>query len=155
MHIPRTQRYRAGRLEVRPDEHAALVDGRPLSLTLRELQLLTELTSNADRIMSREELYEAVWGRPPRRSDRSLDIYVSRLRAKLGQALPELEPSERAASPPRSFLEARASALQRLVSPRPEEPRLVASQPARPAELQLQALSSRAAPDAAVAARVP
>ena len=38
----RTQRYRAGRLEIRPDEHAALVDGRPLSLTLRELQLLTE-----------------------------------------------------------------------------------------------------------------
>jgi DNA-binding response OmpR family regulator len=87
----RTQRYRAGRLEIRPDEHAALVDGRPLSLTLRELQLLTELASNAERIMSREELYEAVWGRPPRRrSDRSLDVYVSRLRSKLGDALPEL-----------------------------------------------------------------
>jgi DNA-binding response OmpR family regulator len=86
----RAQRYRSGRLEIRPDEHAALVDGRPLSLTLRELQLLTELASNAERIMSREELYEAVWGRRPRRSDRSLDVYVSRLRAKLGKALPEL-----------------------------------------------------------------
>jgi DNA-binding response OmpR family regulator len=86
----RRQRYRAGRLEIRPDEHAALVDGRPLSLTLRELQLLTELASNAERIMTREELYQAVWGRPPRRSDRSLDVYVSRLRAKLGQAMPEL-----------------------------------------------------------------
>ena len=84
------QRYRAGRLEIRPDEHAALVDGRPLHLTLRELQLLTELASNAERIMSRDELYEAVWGRPPRRSDRSLDVYVSRLRSKLGDALPEL-----------------------------------------------------------------
>jgi len=86
----RTQGYRAGRLEVRPDEHAALVDGRPLSLTLRELQLLTELASNAERIMTREELYGAVWGRPPRLSDRSLDVYVSRLRSKLGEALPEL-----------------------------------------------------------------
>jgi DNA-binding response OmpR family regulator len=86
----RTQRYRAGRLEVRPDEHAALVVGRPRSLTLRELQLLTELASNADRIMSREELYHAVWGRAPRRSDRSLDVYVSRLRFKLRDALPEL-----------------------------------------------------------------
>jgi DNA-binding response OmpR family regulator len=84
------QRYRAGRLEIRPDEHAALVDGRPLRLTVRELQLLTELASNAERILSREELYEAVWGRSPRRSDRSLDVYVSRLRAKLGEALPEL-----------------------------------------------------------------
>jgi DNA-binding response OmpR family regulator len=86
----RGQRYRAGRLEIRPDEHAALVDGRPLSLTVRELQLLTELASNAERILSREELYEAIWGRPPRRSDRSLDVYVSRLRSKLGAALPEL-----------------------------------------------------------------
>ena len=31
-------------LEIRPEEHAALVDGRPLSLTMRELQLLTEMT---------------------------------------------------------------------------------------------------------------
>lgn len=87
----RTQRYRAGRLEIRPGEHAALVDGRPLSLTLRELQLLTELASHAERIMSREELYAAVWGRPASRSERSLDVYVSRLRSKLGQAVPELK----------------------------------------------------------------
>jgi DNA-binding response OmpR family regulator len=84
------QRYRAGRLEIRPDEHAALVDGRPLSLTVRELQLLTAFAFNAERIMSREELYATIWQRPPRRSDRSLDVYVSRLRAKLGEALPEL-----------------------------------------------------------------
>jgi DNA-binding response OmpR family regulator len=86
----RSQRYRAGRLEIRPDEHAALVDGRPLSLTVRELQLLTELAFNAERILSREELYQAVWGRSPRRSDRSLDVYVSRLRSKLSEAVPEL-----------------------------------------------------------------
>lgn len=83
-------RYRSGRLEIRPDEHAALVDGRPLRLTVRELQLLTELAFNAERIMSREELYATIWGRAPRRSDRSLDVYVSRLRSKLGEALPEL-----------------------------------------------------------------
>ena len=83
-------RYRTGRLEIRPEEHAALVDGRPLRLTVRELQLLTELAFNAERIMSREELYEAIWNRRPRRSDRSLDVYVSRLRSKLEQAMPEL-----------------------------------------------------------------
>ncbi|MGH2981509.1 MAG: hypothetical protein ACRDKV_05665 [Solirubrobacterales bacterium] len=54
-HRGRGQRYRIGRLEIRPVEHAALVDGRPLSLTVRELQLLTELASNAERILSREE----------------------------------------------------------------------------------------------------
>ena len=76
-------------LEIRPEEHAALVDGRPLSLTVRELQLLTTLASHPQRIMTREELYSEVWGGTPSRADRSVDVYVSRLRQKLGQALPE------------------------------------------------------------------
>ena len=38
--------------------------------------------------MTREELYAEVWGRSPRRDDRSVDVYVSRLRSKLGEALP-------------------------------------------------------------------
>jgi DNA-binding response OmpR family regulator len=78
----------SGRLEVRPEEHAALVDGRPLSLTVRELQLLITLWSNPQRILTREELYASVWGTQPRRDDRSVDVYVSRLRAKLGEAIP-------------------------------------------------------------------
>ena len=79
------------RLEVRPEEHAALVDGRPLSLTMRELQLLTTLDSHPQRIMTREELYAEVWGGSPRDADRSVDVYVSRLRAKLAEALPGRE----------------------------------------------------------------
>jgi DNA-binding response OmpR family regulator len=78
------------RLEIRPEEHAALVDGRPLSLTMRELQLLVTLASHPQRIMTREELFTEVWGCQPRRDDRSVDVYVSRLRAKLGKALPDL-----------------------------------------------------------------
>ena len=83
------RRFQAGRLEIRPDEHAAIVDGRPLNLTVRELQLLIALASRSDRIMSRDELYFTVWGRHPRNGDRSLDVYVSRLRSKLATALPE------------------------------------------------------------------
>lgn len=78
----------AGRLEIRPADHAALVDGRPLVLTVRELQLLTELAHNAERVMTREELYETVWGRSYMKSDRSVDVYVGRLRVKLSRALP-------------------------------------------------------------------
>ncbi len=81
----------AGRLEIRPQEHAALVDGRPLSLTMRELQLLVTLAEHPQRIMTREELFSEVWGSRPRRDDRSVDVYVSRLRAKLGEALPEAQ----------------------------------------------------------------
>jgi DNA-binding response OmpR family regulator len=78
----------AGRLEIRPAEHAALVDGRPLTLTVRELQLLTELAHNAERVMTRDQLYASVWGRTYRKSDRSVDVYVGRLRTKLDRALP-------------------------------------------------------------------
>lgn len=81
--------YRAGRLEIRPTEHAALVDGRPLSLTRREIALLSIMAAHPQRILTREQLYSEVWGRSPRRSDRSVDVYVSRLRAKLEEALPE------------------------------------------------------------------
>lgn len=81
---------KAGRLEIRPDQHAALVDGRPMSLTLRELQLITALAAHPQRIMTREELYASVWGGSPRPMDRSVDVYVSRLRAKLELAIPEM-----------------------------------------------------------------
>ncbi len=78
----------AGRLEIRPADNAALVDGRPLTLTVRELQLLTELAQNAERVMTRDELYARVWRRSYQKSDRSVDVYVGRLRSKLARALP-------------------------------------------------------------------
>jgi DNA-binding response OmpR family regulator len=77
-----------GRLEIRPADHAALADGRPLTLTVRELQLLTELARNPARVMTREELYSRVWKRAYQKADRSVDVYVGRLRSKLGDALP-------------------------------------------------------------------
>ena len=59
---------------------------------MRELQLLITLASHPQRILTREELHTAVWGRDPRHDDRSVDVYVSRLRAKLGAALPDPAP---------------------------------------------------------------
>jgi DNA-binding response OmpR family regulator len=78
-------------LEIRPEEHTALVDGLPLSLTMRELQLLTALAARPQRIWTREELYNEVWGRKLRHPDRSVDVYVSRLRTKLAEAMPGQE----------------------------------------------------------------
>lgn len=80
-----------GELEIRPDEYRALCAGRPLDLAPRELALLTELARRRGRIVSREELFASVWGRPYRRDDRSVDVYVRKLRAKLERARPETE----------------------------------------------------------------
>jgi DNA-binding response OmpR family regulator len=86
MEAPST--LRAGGVEIRPSEFVALVDGKPLGLTVRELQLLTALVERRDRIVSREELYSVVWGEPYRKSDRSVDVYVGKLRQKLAGVLP-------------------------------------------------------------------
>jgi DNA-binding response OmpR family regulator len=75
-------------LEIRPAEFEALAAGRRLHLTVRELELLTALAERRDRIVSREELYRVVWGEHYRKSDRSVDVYVGKLRQKLEEALP-------------------------------------------------------------------
>ncbi len=80
-----------GELEIRPEEYVALAQGRPLRLTVRELELLTALAERQGRIVSREELYQAVWEEQYRKSDRSVDVYIARLRQKLADALPERE----------------------------------------------------------------
>jgi DNA-binding response OmpR family regulator len=80
---------RAAGLEIRPAEFIALADGRPLALTVRELSLLTELARRRGRIVSRAELYAVVWHAPYRKHERSVDVYVRKLRTKLGAALPE------------------------------------------------------------------
>ena len=80
-----------GDLEIRPGEYVAYAGGRPLSLTVRELDLLTALAERRDRIVSREELYQVVWEEQYRKSDRSVDVYIARLRQKLGEAIPGRE----------------------------------------------------------------
>jgi DNA-binding response OmpR family regulator len=80
---------KAGELEIRPSEFLALAGGRALTLSVRELELLAALARREGRIVPREELYQTVWGAPMRASDRSVDVYVHKLRAKLANALPE------------------------------------------------------------------
>ncbi|MDQ6803948.1 MAG: winged helix-turn-helix domain-containing protein [Actinomycetota bacterium] len=78
-----------GPLEILPEDNVAVAAGRTLMLSIREFRLLTELGRRADRIMAREELFRLVWGRDMRPGDRSVDVYVRKLRVKLEQALPE------------------------------------------------------------------
>ena len=77
-----------GPLEILPEEHLARASGRALMLSIRELRMLTELARREDRIVPREELFSLVWGRDMRHGDRSVDVYVRKLRVKLDLALP-------------------------------------------------------------------
>ena len=84
----RPETLTVGPLEILPQEHLARADGHALTLSVRELRLLTELGRRADRIVSREELFALVWEREMRPGDRSVDVYVRKLRVKLDAALP-------------------------------------------------------------------
>ena len=79
----------AGTLAVRPAEFLAHVDGRPLALTVRELSLLVALARRQGRVVPRDELYAVVWRQPYRTCERSVDVYVGKLRQKLDEAAPD------------------------------------------------------------------
>ena len=80
---------RAGKLEIRPNDFAAFAGEHPLALTPRELALLTALARRPNRIVSRAELYSAVWQRAFDHENRSVDVYIGKLRQKLEEAIPE------------------------------------------------------------------
>jgi DNA-binding response OmpR family regulator len=79
---------RAGALEIRPEDGLAICDGRPLGLSVRELDLLVALARRPERVVRREELHAVVWGGRFRKDDRSVDVYVGRIRHKLADAVP-------------------------------------------------------------------
>jgi len=79
----------AGELEIRPGEGLVLATGRALRLSVREFGLLVAMTRRIGTIVTREELYAAVWGGELRPGDRSVDVYVSKLRTKLEAAMPD------------------------------------------------------------------
>ena len=71
-----------GELIVRPDLYQAYVGDRSLELTAREFEIL-QLLSGSDRVLRREEIYERVWGYAMAHGDRSVDVFVRKLRQKL------------------------------------------------------------------------
>lgn len=79
----------AGALEIRPDDYVVLAGGEPVPMTVREFGLLCALAARSGRIVNRAELYAVVWRRPFEDGDRSVDVYVRKLRHKLEQALPD------------------------------------------------------------------
>ena len=79
-----------GPLEIHPDRYLVLVDGRSLPFSQRELTLLTVLARRRGEVVSRAELYQIAWGRPLAGTDRSVDVYVHKLRRKLETAVPDV-----------------------------------------------------------------
>jgi DNA-binding response OmpR family regulator len=82
------QALTAGEVEIRSDRFQAFVDGRSLDLTRREFELIELLAAAEGRVLEREGIYSRLWGYTMVRGDRSVDVFVRKLRQKLEKASP-------------------------------------------------------------------
>jgi two-component system response regulator RegX3 len=73
----------AGPVRLDVDRHVVEVDGQPVSLPLKEFDLLELLLRNAGRVLTRGQLIDRVWGADYVGDTKTLDVHVKRLRAKI------------------------------------------------------------------------
>ncbi|MBM3667577.1 MAG: response regulator transcription factor [Actinobacteria bacterium] len=73
----------AGELEIRADQYQAFVSGQSIGLTRREFELLALLAEANGQVIEREDIYQRVWGYAMAHGDRSVDVFVRKLRRKL------------------------------------------------------------------------
>ncbi|MDQ3632236.1 MAG: response regulator transcription factor [Actinomycetota bacterium] len=79
----------AGEIAIRADRFQAFVADISIDLTRREFELIELLASAEGRVLEREEIYQRVWGYAMARGDRSVDVFVRKLRQKLEKASPD------------------------------------------------------------------
>jgi DNA-binding response OmpR family regulator len=83
-----TKPFMVGEVEIRSDRFQAFVSSESLDLTRREFELIELLAAAEGRVLEREEIYSRLWGYTMVRGDRSVDVFVRKLRQKLEKASP-------------------------------------------------------------------
>jgi DNA-binding response OmpR family regulator len=78
----------AGEMEIRTDQFQAFVSGSSLDLTRREFELLQLLADANGQVLEREAIYQRVWGYAMAHGDRSVDVFIRKLRQKLEKCSP-------------------------------------------------------------------
>ncbi len=78
--------YQVGTLTLSPEKHVVRVDGEEILLTYKEFELLCLLLENRGAVLTRDTLMDRVWGSGMGRENRTLDVHIRTLRAKLGDA---------------------------------------------------------------------
>jgi DNA-binding response OmpR family regulator len=79
----------AGEVVIRSDRFQAFVGEHSIDLTRREFELIELLAAAEGRVLEREEIYSRLWGYTMVRGDRSVDVFVRKLRQKLEKASPQ------------------------------------------------------------------
>lgn len=79
----RSEVLRLGELEIDVDSMTVQSGGRNVMTTVREFRLLEYLASHRGRVLTRDQLLDAVWKETPFVTPRSIDVYIRRLREKI------------------------------------------------------------------------
>lgn len=74
-----------GNVQIYIEKHRVTVNENDVALPKKEFQILSLLTSKPSRVFTREEIYNYVWGDDVFVSDRTIDVYIRKLREKIGQ----------------------------------------------------------------------
>ena len=85
------QEYRFQNLYVCPSKHIVRVNGRDVSLTLKEFELLCLLISHPETVFNRTQLLNKIWGYEFDGESRTVDVHIRTLRQKLGSAAEYIE----------------------------------------------------------------
>jgi DNA-binding response OmpR family regulator len=78
------QSFEASGVRIDPERRLALLGGEPLDLTAKEFDLLAYLVGNAGRVISRDEILNAVWGAKQSTDSNVIEVFVCHLRTKIG-----------------------------------------------------------------------
>lgn len=79
----KTYLYEIGKLKIDVDSHIAAYDGKELDLTKKEFDLLVYLIENRNKVVSREQALDAVWGYDFIGNTNVVDVYIRYLRSKI------------------------------------------------------------------------
>ena len=80
------EEYRMGNLYVCPSRYVVTVNQEPVSLTLKEYEMLCLLLKNSGIVLSRTQLLNQIWGYEFDGESRTVDVHIRTLRQKLGEA---------------------------------------------------------------------
>jgi len=76
-----------GDLTIYNDQHKVIKNNKELNLPRKEFKLLSLLTSKPDKVFTRDEILNTVWGNEVIVGDRTIDVHIRKLRAKIGETV--------------------------------------------------------------------
>ena len=81
--------FNSGDIEIIPDEMIVKLKGQAINLSKTEYMMLKKLVENPDKVFSREDLIDVIWGKGHFIDENTIDVYIGYLRSKIDNTIKE------------------------------------------------------------------